>query len=558
MIFLWRLEFNLESSVDTYNYSSRERRARSRNLVELKCRDTGLYDAWRILNGDKLQYTWRKGNPLKCARLDFFLVSDSILNKTLSCEILPAYRTDHSRVSLRLKLTSQTRGKGFWKLNCSLLKDLEYLQMVKRVIQETVQSYACPIYSNDYVGSPAARETIQLTIGDNLFLETLLMNIRSQTISYSIRKTRDRTKEEKQLLKELSVLESLSKPSSEDIERIDKKQSELQSLRRPANEGRIIRSRARWYEEGEKSSSSYFLRLERRNFECKLMPCLNIGDRVVHDSKEILAALGEHYSKLFRKEECEVEQDMDKYLENIQVTKLTPIQANMLEEDYTVEELGKTLIKLSNNRSPGSDGFPYEFFKVFWSDIKHFLHRSLRQGVAEGELSVTQREGHITLVPKPSKPRSLISSWRPITLLNSTYKILSATVANRLKNVLGTIIHPDQTAFLKNRFIGENTRVVYDILWDAYKNGKKGLLLSVDFKSAFDVISWKFIERCLRKFGFGERFIKMFWCLHKNTFSRIVYNGHASKNMIQLERGCRQGDPISCYFFHNRGRSPGM
>ena len=240
---------------------------------------------------------------------------------------------------------------------------------------------------------------------------------------------------------------------------------------------------------------------------------------------------------------------MDSYLQDTTLTQLTDSQSKTLEKDITVEELGKTLNRLSNNKSPGSDGFPYEFYKVFWGEIRHFVHRSIKHGLATGELSITQREGHITLVPKPSKPRNLISSWRPITLLNSTYKILSATIANRLKEVLDDIIHPDQTAFLKNRFIGENTRVVYDILWDAYKNNNKGMILSVDFKTAFDVMSWKFIERCLLKFNFEDKFVKMFWCLHKNAFSRILYNGHASKKVIQLERGCRQGDPVSCYFF---------
>ena len=67
--------------------------------------------------------------------------------------------------------------------------------------------------------------------------------------------------------------------------------------------------------------------------------------------------------------------------------------------------------------------------------------------------------------------------------------------------------------------------------------------------SAFDVMSWNFIENCLHTFNFGQKIIKMFRCLNKNTFSRIVYNGHASKEIIRLERGCRQGDPVSCYFF---------
>ena len=102
---------------------------------------------------------------------------------------------------------------------------------------------------------------------------------------------------------------------------------------------------------------------------------------------------------------------------------------------------------------------------------------------------------------------------------------------------------------MKNRFIGENIRTTYDILWETYLSNKDGLLLSVDFRTAFDVMSWNFLERCLKKFNFGEKFIDIFWCLHRHTFSRIVYNGHLSEHFINLERGCRLGDPVSCYFF---------
>ena len=110
-------------------------------------------------------------------------------------------------------------------------------------------------------------------------------------------------------------------------------------------------------------------------------------------------------------------------------------------------------------------------------------------------------------------------------------------MANRIKKVLDSIIHPDQTAFLKNRFIGENIRVTYDVLWETYCNQKEGLLLSVDFKTAFDVMNWNFLECCLKKFNFGQKFINIFRSLHKNTFSRLVYNGHLSKRTIKLERG---------------------
>lgn len=276
------------------------------------------------------QYTWRKNNPLKCARLDFFLITDSMLNRALSCEILPAYRSDHSRISLRLKLAFESRGKGFWKFNCSLLKDINYLRLVKRVIVETVWSYACPLYTESYATSLEARGNIAFTINDSLFLETLLMKIRSETISFSIKSSKEKSDKEKMLLREIHFLELLSTPTSADFKKLCHKQLELKMHREPANEGRIVRSRVRWYEEGEKSSSSYFLRLERRNFESKLIPSLNVGERVVNSSKEILALFTDHYKELFRKDDSENEKEIDKYLKDTVLTSLTDAQSKKL------------------------------------------------------------------------------------------------------------------------------------------------------------------------------------------------------------------------------------
>ena len=78
---------------------------------------------------------------------------------------------------------------------------------------------------------------------------------------------------------------------------------------------------------------------------------------------------------------------------------------------------------------------------------------------------------------------------------------------------------------------------------------KKSCCYLLILKPAFDVMSWEFIENCLHKFKFGDNFINTFRCLHRNTFYRLLYNGHASKETINLERRCRQGDSVSCYFF---------
>ena len=108
-------------------------------------------------------------------------------------------------------------------------------------------------------------------------------------------------------------------------------------------------------------------------------------------------------------------------------------------------------------------GSQVNFFKFFWSDIGRFLIRSLNYAFKHGHLSITQSQGIVSILPKGDKPREYLKNWRPITLLNVTYKVLSSCIANRLKTVLHDIIHDDQKGFLAGRYIGENTRAIYDI-----------------------------------------------------------------------------------------------
>jgi hypothetical protein len=88
---------------------------------------------------------------------------------------------------------------------------------------------------------------------------------------------------------------------------------------------------------------------------------------------------------------------------------------------------------MKNNKSPGSDGFTSEFLKFFWKDLKVFVIVSLNYGYSLGSLSDTQQQGIITCLPKGDKSRYFLKNWRPISLLNTVYKIGSGVIANRIK-----------------------------------------------------------------------------------------------------------------------------
>ena len=203
---------------------------------------------------------------------------------------------------------------------------------------------------------------------------------------------------------------------------------------------------------------------------------------------------------------------------------------------------------MKNSKSPGNDGFTVEFFKFFWRDLGVYILRSINYAYENGLLSVTQKQGIVTCLPKPNKPRHLLKNWRPISLLNVIYKIMSSAIANRLKNVLNNIIYQDQKGFISGRYIGENIRLIYDILFETKQHNMPGLLLSIDFKQAFDSISWKFIHKVLDYYNFGPSFKKWIKLFQTNVESCIIQNGFISE-CFYLERGCRQGDPISPYIF---------
>ena len=134
---------------------------------------------------------------------------------------------------------------------------------------------------------------------------------------------------------------------------------------------------------------------------------------------------------------------------------------------------------------------------MFWKTLGHFIVRSINCGFNKGKLSVTQREGIITCIPKDNKTRHLIKNYRPISLLICTYKIVSGVIAHRIKGTLQKLIHSDQTGFIAGRYVGENIRLFYDIMHSTVENHLPGLLLLVDFEKTFDSVSWSFIYKVM-------------------------------------------------------------
>ena len=163
-------------------------------------------------------------------------------------------------------------------------------------------------------------------------------------------------------------------------------------------------------------------------------------------------------------------------------------------------------------------------------------------------MSRSQKQAVITLIEKKGKDCSLLENWRPISLVNVDAKIISKVLATRIKNVLPSIIHHNQSGFVKDRFIGETFRSIFDLMEFSLKENIPGLVIFIDFHEAFDSLEWNFLFSCLEAFGFGPEFVWWVRTLYHNIESYVIDNGLAT-DFFPLERGVRQGDPLSPYLF---------
>ena len=216
--------------------------------------------------------------------------------------------------------------------------------------------------------------------------------------------------------------------------------------------------------------------MEKRNYVSKVINKLvNEEGEEFRDTSDILKCQTDFYKKLYQEVNHQDRPSIHSILgEND--CKLSDNESQELEGEISFAELGYALKNMKNNMSPGLDGFTVEFLKFFWIDIGQFILRSINYGYRTGSLSITQRQGILTCIPKPNKSRTTLKNWRPISLLNVIYKLASAVIANRFKEVLNNLIHENQKGFIAGRFLGENVRLIYDVLFETKKQNIPGLL----------------------------------------------------------------------------------
>jgi hypothetical protein len=180
--------------------------------------------------------------------------------------------------------------------------------------------------------------------------------------------------------------------------------------------------------EKTENSAEFYARTEIINAENKHIDALNIGGNLCGETPQIINHCLSFYSNLYSKRE--VDRSVWPSL-TLNLTKLTEEKKQSCEGPNTQGESWKAIAQMANNKSPGSDGLPAEFYKEFFPNIGPLFINIVNAQIAI-PLSPSQRSGIITLLPKKDSDKTLLSNWRPVSLLNTDYKILSKALVNLL------------------------------------------------------------------------------------------------------------------------------
>ena len=215
--------------------------------------------------------------------------------------------------------------------------------------------------------------------------------------------------------------------------------------------------------------------LEKRSYEKRHKTKLKTPEGIIaEDPKVILSVMKNFYNQLYTSQNQPSAERFSNFSDYESLSKLDNEKQNLCEGPITAEECLAALKTFQHNKTPGMDGLTAEFYLCFWNDISGPLIGCLNHG-ALGELSISQRQGIISLIAKKKKDPLLLKNWRPISLLNTDYKLATKCIATRLEKVLPHLIKSDQTGYIKGRFIGENIRLISDII--EQHESKEGMIL---------------------------------------------------------------------------------
>ena len=213
----------------------------------------------------------------------------------------------------------------------------------------------------------------------------------------------------------------------------------------------------------------------------------------------------------------------------------------------TEKELFEIMKSFKKDKSLGPDGWSIDFFIHFFDLCKRDLLSMVEASRISGSIHSYTSSTYIALIPKKEEPISFLD-FRPISLCNITFKIISKIIAERIKGTLASALSPNQHAFLKGRNIFDAVACTQECIHSMAKQNSNAAIMKIDIKKAYDVLDWGYLQSLLVKIGLQQGPIRWIMACYENVKYAVLINGIPS-SFFQAERGLRQGCPLSPLLF---------
>jgi exonuclease III len=569
------------------------------------CESLNISDPFRYLFPSKRDYSYipRDRNKTNRSRLDFFLVSTGMLNNIHECKIecgLQNSLFDHKAISVMIgRRQGNFKQKHVIKSSVTEIDNVEVI--VNATVAETYLLHAAPgqftevdlnrklrlvgeikrdvkllpvpykfwpmnsYQENDVLARAISLESLQnkvirlniddlrrlqLTTDDLTFMEVLLNNIRNDILSFQafFFKWRKRT-----ITGMETNLKRLKNDYMTNYDAIFESELRLNSYK-DEEARRELDSFSMFEILNMEKMTPAFLQIAKQTRSDSKIEDIKDDNGTAFDTPEAQKRyITGYFADIYKVKpdtipDQQIEGCIERFLGDeilampqVQQAKISQDDKLMLEGDISVHELDEALAKMCPKTAGGPDGIGVATLQKFWQHLRIPLGKYCVDMMNQSKLSPSFLTASIKLIPKKGDP-SKIKNWRPISLLNCCYKIISKAINNRLKKVSDKILSRAQKGFANNKFIQECLININETLKYCNKNNIAGMLLAIDQAKAFDTVNQSFMKEVYKFFGFGERFINMLVITTTGRNARIMFDNNEYSAKIDLGTGCTQGN----------------
>jgi len=348
----------------------------------------------------------------------------------------------------------------------------------------------------------------------------------------------------KTLQEELSKLdrkEQFQQPQEADVHRRRAIQSQLWLWMARRERYWKQMSRSKVLKEGDRNTKYFHLMATMRR-KRKMIDAIVVDGIEYVDPRKVRKAIVDYFKGQYSRRPAG---SFD--IGNLGLATLTENQRQHLSAVVSKEEIKEALLSCDPSRAPGYDGFNIKCIKHIWPIVGDDFSRSIESFFQTAKLPTSLNMTWVTLIPKKAAAVDILD-YRPISMVGSVYKIIAKILSRRLKHVVADLIGETQTAFVNGRQVLDGALIANETVNWLQKTKKEGVLLKLDFQKAYDTVNLESLDLVLKEMGFDIKWRQWIKVCTTTASISILVNGTPSKP-FKMQRGLRQGDPISPYLF---------